>query len=377
MKRQIATCRACGTLVDLAPQFLAAAVAETQMDTSSRSGTLQDAPPRPRQRPPVPLPAGMAIRKDSHGLVLTRRWLRTKHLVMLVVLSALTGGLIWAWQARGFEVWMGIAAFFLVGWDFMLMGMLVNSTTIRVGDDTIDVRHGPLPSPLFTSRSLPVADVEQLFAAPFGALFEVGAVLRDKSRVPLVRPLVTQEQALFVEQQIERRLALADFEVAGELGSELPLPDPVEAAVKPGAGGTIAAIPIAAVIGVLVFSFFFVFNTEVEGTLQLTGPRTGDQAFTPTACRSGQLSGFLGVELRADGTPDVAIRLVRDPVQGDIVAIERGGQAPFVVKPSDCESMKLDIVRTSTSINDVRNIEGSASLVCPELRGDLKFAGCH
>jgi len=101
----------------------------------------------------------MAIRRDSHGLVLTRRWLRTKHYGMVVILSVLTGGLIWMWQMRGFEGWMAITAFFLVGWDFMLMGMLVNSTTITVGDDTIDVRHGPLPSPLFTSRSLRVADV--------------------------------------------------------------------------------------------------------------------------------------------------------------------------------------------------------------------------
>jgi hypothetical protein len=319
----------------------------------------------------------MAIRKDSHGLVLTRRWLRTKHLVMLVTLSALTGGLIWAWQARGFEVWMAIAAFFLVGWDFMLMGMLVNSTTITVSDDTIDVRHGPLPSPLFTSRRLRVADVEQLFAAPFGSLFEVGAVLRDKSRVVLVRPLVTQEQALFVEQQIERRLALTDVEVAGELGSELPLPDAIEAAVKPTAGGAIAALPIAAAAGMLLFAFFFAFATEIEGTLQLSGPRTGDQVFTPTSCSSGQLSGFFGVELRAEDAPDVAIRLVRDPVQGDVIAIERAGQATFVVMPAECESMRLDIVRTNNSINDVWNVEGSASLDCPGLRGELKFAGCH
>jgi len=193
----------------------------------------------------------------------------------------------------------------------------------------------------------------------------------------LVRPLVTEDQALFVEQQIERRLDLADLEVAGELGSELPLPAPVEAAVKPRAGGAIAAIPIAAVIGVTMFTLFFTFATEVEGTLQLSGPRTGDHVFTPTSCRSGQLSGFFGVELRAKDTPDVTIRLVRDPVQGDMIAIERGGQAPFVVKPSGCEAMKLDVVRTSTTINDVRNLEGSAIVLCPELRGDLKFAGCH
>jgi hypothetical protein len=363
--RQIATCVACGNLVDLASQVGAAA------------GASPAEAPRPKVRPPVPLPPGMALTPSVQGLVLTRRWLRGKHFVMLAVLMPLTVALAWSWQSSGFETWMGFAAFFLASWDLMLVSMFVNSTTITVGEREIDVRHGPLPSVLHRPQRVAVADVEQLFAARFGALFEVGVVLRNKTRVPLVRPVVSEEQALFVEQQIERRLGLTDVQVAGELDSALPIPNPIEAAMRPATGGALALLPVVAIGAIVLFVFFGVFGTELEGSLRLSGARTGEASFTPTSCRSGQLAGFFGVELDAEGSPGLTVRLVKDPVQGDLVAIQRSGQSPVVLRPADCESMRLEVVRTSTNINDVWNVEGSASLACTELRGDLVFSGCH
>jgi hypothetical protein len=371
--RQIATCAACGSLVDLASQMGAAPTTSP----GAPAGSSPAEAPRPKQRPPVALPPGMEMSRGPNGLVITRRWLRGKHFVMLAVLMPLTAALAWVWQSSGFQTWMGFAAFFLTSWDFMLVSMFVNSTTITVGEREIDVRHGPMPSLFYRPQRVAVADVEQLFAAPFGALFEVGVVLRDKTRIPLVRPVVSEEQALFVEQQIERRLGLTDVEVAGELGSVLALPDPIEAAVKPATGGALVLLPVLAIPAILMFVFFGVLGTELEGTLQLSGARLGDASFAPSSCRSGQLSGFSGVELGAEGNPGLTVRLIKDPVQGDLVAIQRSGQAPVVVKASDCESMRLEVVRTSTNINDVWNVEGSASFACAELRGELKFAGCH
>jgi hypothetical protein len=371
--RQIATCAACGNLVDLSSQMVAA----PSTSPAASSGSSQAEPPRPKQRPAVPLPPGMAMTQQAQGLVLARRWLRGKHFVMLAVLLPLTAALAWTWRSSGFQTWMGFAAFFLASWDLTLLSMFVNSTTITVGEREIDVRHGPLPSLFYRPQRVSVANVEQLFAAPFGALFEVGVVLRDKTRIPLVRPLVSEEQALFVEQQIERHLGLNDMEVAGELGSALPLPAPIEAAVKPMAGGALAILPMVVVPVVLMFVFSNVFKTELEGTLRFSGARLGDVSLTPTSCRSGQLSGFFGVELSAEGSPSLKVRLIKDPVQGDLVAIERSGQAPMVVRSTDCESMRLEVVRTSTNINEVWNVEGRASIVCTELRGELRFNGCH
>ena len=132
-----------------------------------------------------------------------------------------------------------------------------------------------------------------------------------------------------------------------------------------------------AVVGAAVFALVFVFSSEVEGTLRLSDGSAPAVEFTPTRCRSGQLSGFFGVELYAEDVPDVIVRLMRDPLQGDLVSVERGGRAPLVLKASDCESLTLELVRTSTTINDVRNVEGAATLACSAARGELKFSGCH
>jgi len=174
-RRQIATCGACGSLVDLAPQLGAADGAATSVEPTGGAGAPAVGAPRARQRPPVPLPRGMAIQRSAEGVVLTRRWLRAQHLVLLALLASLTAGLAWAWVARGFEAWMAVAALFAAAWNFLLAGSLVNATTIRVTADEIDVRHGPVPTPLSAATRLRVADVQQLFAAPFGGLFEVGA----------------------------------------------------------------------------------------------------------------------------------------------------------------------------------------------------------
>jgi hypothetical protein len=245
----------------------------------------------------------MEMSRGPSGLVITRRWLRGKHFVMLAVLMPLTAALAWAWQSSGFQVWMGFAAFFLTSWDFMLVSMFVNSTTITVGEREIDVRHGPMPSLLYRPQRVPVADVEQLFAAPFGALFEVGVVLRDKTRLPLVRPVVSEEQALFVEQQIEQRLGLTDVEVAGELGSALPLPAPVEAAVKPGTGGALVLLPVLAIPAILMLVFFGVLRDRARRHAAALGCSRRGSEVHPQLLRLGAALGLLRGAARSRRKP--------------------------------------------------------------------------
>ena len=69
-----------------------------------------------------------------------------------------------------------------------------------------------MPSILFRDRTVTRAELKQLYAAKWGALYEVGAELNDGSKLSLVRPLVSQEQALLVvEQHIEQHLGIVDF----------------------------------------------------------------------------------------------------------------------------------------------------------------------
>jgi hypothetical protein len=160
----------------------------------------------------VALPAGMSI-SGEHGstLVITRRWFRTKHLVLTAVFAAIAFGLERVWRATGPGIWLAVAVLAL-GWSVLqLASMFVNSTTVTATRQRLDVRHGPFPSMLYKAVSLDAAEVDQLYVAAWSRLFEVGAQLRDGRRVSLVRPLVTRAQAEYIEERLEWFVGIVDM----------------------------------------------------------------------------------------------------------------------------------------------------------------------
>ncbi len=351
--REIATCGSCGRIVDL--QQPVAAEAE-----------------KPRMRDPVELPAGMVLTDDVEALIIGRRWLRAKHFVLLAILGGLSAYVAYLWNDGGFSPLLALGTLILVSWDLRLLGMFINTTTIRATHAQVDVRHGPVPSLMFKNQSVPAADIRQLFAAKWGPVFEVGAEMNDGRRIPLVRPVVSEEQAIFVEQRLEQRLGLVDFEVPGELGVLTSVPAPVST----GAGGALVALPLLIVpAGFLIFAA--ASASSVEGTLEGSGERIGAMTFAADDCSSGETRGFFGVELRSSTSPGTVIRPMRDPVRGVLIAVDRGGDSPVVLTPQDCTTLNVHVERTNTNINDVWGVRGHAHAECDELRGRVTFDGCY
>jgi len=324
-------------------------------------------------RQPVSLPEGMAIGEDSAGITIRRWWRRRKHLGILAVLIVLGALVAYRWMNVGYSVPLLIGTIVLGAWYLRLLPMLVNTTTVRVTADRIEVRHGPLPTLLFRNQSIAAAELRQLFAARWAAVYEVGAELNDGRRISLVRPLVSEEQALFVEQQLERRLGIVDVAVTGALESEKRFPTDVPA--RRGVGA-LALLPIV-FVGVALFAFYKITSSEVGGSFTASGPRLGTFSFAPDDCSSGQKRGFFGVELTSSDSPDTLVRAVRDPVRGTLIAVERAGSKPIVLTPEECRSLHVRVDQTSTNINDVWVVEGSATVDCAELRGEITFEGCH
>ena len=110
---------------------------------------------------------------------------------------------------------------------------------------------------------------------------------------------------------------------------------------------------------------------------KLSGDLTVDgKPFTAESCRSGQASGFSGVDLvDADGRK---LRLVQIPngtgaailfPPGATVGDEVGGCGP------------LSVSTQSSTINNIRNVEGSATLECSNpkhsVKGAVTFENCH
>jgi HSP20 family molecular chaperone IbpA len=127
-----------------------------------------------------------------------------------------------------------------------------------------------------------------------------------------------------------------------------------------------------------------VFGSDVEGTVEADIPQfKAKWQMTPTACYSGERSGFFGVDLIEDDDQDTLVRIASDPIEGYRVATNVPGtdKSVHVAAEDGCQTFDIDVVRTNTRINNIWDVEGHAVVDC-ELPGlslhiDLNYAGCH
>jgi hypothetical protein len=182
-----------------------------------------------RERPQVPLPKRVQVQDFGHSFEISRRWFSPMFLFLAVFCVFWNGFML---------VWHGIALA-SGAWFMSLFGLLhtavglgllyftvagfINATVICVAQGMIDVRHGPLPWP--GNKSLSVHDVSQLYCRETvqhnkngtQCTYEVMVLRQDNVRETLVKGLTDADQALYIEQELERHLRIQDQPVAGEL----------------------------------------------------------------------------------------------------------------------------------------------------------------
>lgn len=112
-------------------------------------------------------------------------------------------------------VGVGLTYYVIAGW--------FNRTHIYVGRGRIGIRHGPIP--WLGNKEIAAGDVKQLYAKEkFSrgrnsdhATYEVRAVTKSGRNIQVVGGLASQEQAIFIEQRIEKYLRIEDAAVPGEI----------------------------------------------------------------------------------------------------------------------------------------------------------------
>ena len=112
-------------------------------------------------------------------------------------------------------------------------------------------------------------------------------------------------------------------------------------------------------------------KNRLSGSMTING-----QTFTPTACRSGEALSFYGVELSdAQGS---RLRLANMASMQPFVYWFPAG-APAPVSFGQCGTLLL--TRTNSRINNIYNVEGSATLACQYgamvATGNVQFGNCH
>jgi hypothetical protein len=360
--RELASCSRCGRLTDLRRTRVAKASAAA-------------APARARDRVPSGLPDGMGI-DAGRRVVIRRRWLRAKHWFLLCLFGGAGLYVAYLWATAEPSGWLVAATLFVASWNYNLLAAFVNTTVVTGAPDGVTVRHGPLPSLFARPAEVAKADIEQLFSTRYGVHFAVAVKPKAGGMKKLVAPLVTAEQAIFVERELERALGLADAPVPGELGADgetLHLEGKRPAGASSGAG---FALGVPLLIAGMLGLFFVMTKTEVSGRLRASGP-LGSWTFAPDDCSSGQREGFGGVVLTAEKDRGVLVRVVQDPVRGKLVVVAAAGRPNHVIDAAACSRFDVSVIRTSTSVNDVWAIDGKLALECRELSGAVSFEGCH
>lgn len=221
-----ARCRECQSLVDLEAAADAAPVPRDSITGAvlMRDGSLAPAPPLP-----VPLPERLTVYTAGGGLRIERRWYAWTA-IFLTAFCVMWFGFLGFWYVMAFGT--GQTALMLLPLLHVAAGlylayftaaMFVNTSEIVVANGILTVRHGPLP--WFGNREIPTDSLEQLYCQEHisrsrngtTVTYSVRARGRDGRLVKLVTGLPQRDQAMYIEQEVERHLGIADRPVSGQV----------------------------------------------------------------------------------------------------------------------------------------------------------------
>jgi hypothetical protein len=111
-------------------------------------------------------------------------------------------------------VGVGITYYVLCGW--------LNRTRITVGRGKVSVRHGPLP--WFGNLEMDSSALKQLYVKEVisnsrngtTVRYDLNALTREGRSIKFAGGMETSDQALYIEQEIEKFLGIKDGPVKGE-----------------------------------------------------------------------------------------------------------------------------------------------------------------
>jgi hypothetical protein len=170
-------------------------------------------------------------------------------------------------------------------------------------------------------------------------------------------------------------------------------PQPVGSAAAPKKGVPILSLAMGLLmpLGIGAFLFFGLGDCsgETAGSMRVSGAR-GNFNFTPVGCVNTQpYEGRMGANLHGEGNNDGAV-YVLGGINGSEVRIEVPGSCQnsdgtdctvFPIPRDRCATYEARVTPTSTTVNDVRVVEGHVRLQCTledgtEVRGSITFSGC-
>jgi hypothetical protein len=180
-------------------------------------------------RPKIELPKGMHVEDLVTTLEIRRRWFNPMYVFLLFFCVFWNGFMIvWHTIAISTGAWF-MSVFGLLhtavglGIGYCTLAGFLNTTTIRIGYGMLEVHSGPVP--WGGNLSIPYDEIEQIYCEEkvhhgkngTSRTYNVMAVCRNKEIKTLLSGLTDAEQAMYLEQELERFLRITDRAVPGEL----------------------------------------------------------------------------------------------------------------------------------------------------------------
>ena len=173
------------------------------------------------------------MREEADALLLSYRWF-SAHYLFLLLFCIVWDAFLVGWYSTAFTSSKspGLAFWFPLGHvavgialTYATIAGLLNTTTVRASRDLLTIHHGPIP--WLGSRSIQSSLIRQVYVEQVTTywstrsrsthvLNQVSAVMQDNSKQKLLR-CEDADVALFIEQQVERHLGIADRRVTGEM----------------------------------------------------------------------------------------------------------------------------------------------------------------
>ncbi len=218
----IKTCKNCNTEIgatntDPNDQLIICPTCEVVYQATGEGDRLASFKPSDRK-----LPSKMSVEVLNDELIITRRWIGLLPVALLSITSfMLIFGLFFS-EVHTLEFVINPLTWLMFGVWYFSLSRVVNSTVVRITPQHLMVKQGPLP--LRRNTHLNAQDIKQLYVKQHvqrnrkgnTTTYQVHLTDRNGQHKELVSGLERPEQALFLEQEIERYLGIKDRSMPGE-----------------------------------------------------------------------------------------------------------------------------------------------------------------
>lgn len=188
----------------------------------------------PKHRAEVAMPDNVELLQLRNELDISFSWWRSgKNLGFLIFFTVFWNSIVSIFVIVAFATgeWKMLAFISIhlsigLGLAYYLLCKYFNKTTFRVTRNYLTTEHSPFPIPFYGAKDVEVSEIDQLYCKEYVShsqnkqpiyAYAVYLITKGGKEVKVLKGLSTPQQALYIEQEVEKFLGLVDRKVRGEL----------------------------------------------------------------------------------------------------------------------------------------------------------------